>query len=148
MIIPNFAFKHPKVREMKHIPTILPTLALTLLAASCQENFDSRLQREAKEYTAKHCPEPTEEGSTLDSLTYDPTSHIYALHFSIDGTNEAIYRENEPILHHQLIQRVQTDDNTKALRKHAVNYKFVYRSATTHQVIYETLITPQEYAQH
>lgn len=49
-------------------------IALTLvgLTTACQESFDQSLEREAREYTNRHCPQEVETGTILDSLVYNP----------------------------------------------------------------------------
>lgn len=117
--------------------------ASTLL--SCQEQFDKRLAREAQEYTSKHCPQQAEEGTTLDSLTYNLDSRIYTMWYTLDKANEVVFKANEPVIHYELVQRILTDDNTKSIREHSVIFRFVYRSSSSHKFIYQTTVTPQEY---
>lgn len=83
----------------------------------------------------------------LNSLTYDMKERVYTMWYTLNKTNAVVFRENEPILHDQLIQRVQTDETTKSIRNHDVTFRFVYRSDSAHTVVYETRVTPQEYAQ-
>lgn len=145
--------KHPRASNlptpqlMKHTAFIISAAACALLASSCQEQFDKRLKREAEDYTMKHCPQQAEEGTVLDSLTYDMKERVYTMWYTLNKTNAVVFRENEPILHDQLIQRVQTDETTKSIRNHDVTFRFVYRSDSAHTVVYETRVTPQEYAQ-
>ena len=48
---------------------ILLTAVFLCALAGCQERFDERLQREAREFTAKHCPQEREPGTVLNSTS-------------------------------------------------------------------------------
>lgn len=121
---------------------ILSTFAL----AACQESFDKRLQREAREFTANHCPQEPEPGSRLDSTTYDPADRTYTSWYSLNANNELVLSSNTPLLRHRLLKQLAADVNHKALKDEQVNFRFVYRSQATGNVIYETRIEAGEYA--
>lgn len=89
-------------------------LLVLLLIVSCQENFDQRLKREAQSYTQNNCPQEVEAGLWLDSLSYDIPSRTYTSHYTASATNEQLLREQTPLLHHLLLQRLI--DNTDIQR--------------------------------
>ena len=61
---------------------ILLSAVFLCALAGCQERFDERLQREAREFTAKHCPQEREPGTVLDSTTYSPARRTYSLWYT------------------------------------------------------------------
>ena len=58
---------------------ILLSAVFLCALAGCQERFDERLQREAREFTEKHCPQEREPGTVLDSTTYARPPHLFTL---------------------------------------------------------------------
>ena len=121
-------------------------ISVLLLMVGCQENFDQRLLREAREYTANHCPMEMEQGTRLDSLTYDVKKRDYTFWYTLSALNEEHFNENSYMVRQMLVDRVQTDDKAKTIREHEVNFRFVYRSEQhKDSVIYDTVVTPSEY---
>ena len=59
---------------------IYTILMMTALLASCQETLEERAEREAHDYTEKHCPAPIAYQVTMDSMTFDKASHTFAYH--------------------------------------------------------------------
>ncbi len=123
---------------------ILFLAALTLCVTGCQENFDKRLQREAREYTEKHCPEESEPGTTLDSLSYDVSSRVYSMYYTLSNQNEAVFRSNIAFVRDGLVERLVMDEKSKTIKEHQVAFRFVYRSKDGKKV-YETTLKPSDY---
>lgn len=130
---------------MRYYISILSLLIL-LTCSSCFESFDKRLQREAREFTENHCPQVPEPGTLLDSTTYDITSRTYTLWYSLSAANAEVYSANISQLHQALLERLLDDVNYKSLKDHDVIFRYVYMSQPNGQVIYQTQITPNEYA--
>lgn len=120
-------------------------LLVLLLTVSCQENFDQRLKREAQSYTQNNCPQEVEAGLWLDSLSYDIPSCTYTSHYTASATNEQLLREQTPLLHHLLLQRLIDNTDYKDVKAQGVVFGYVYRSKTTKAVFYKTSIEPSEY---
>ncbi len=124
---------------------ILPTLLAALLCAACQESFDKRLQREAREYTERHCPAEPEPGTRLDSVTYTPFTKEYALCYTLSPENERTVRENSALMRHSLRESLASNVEYKELKKRGVTFRFVYRSAATGRTVYDTSLTRADY---
>ncbi len=124
---------------------IFPTLLAALLCAACQESFDKRLQREAKEYTEKHCPAEPEAGTRLDSVTYSPAVREYALCYTLSADNERVLRANSALMRHTLRESLAANVDYKELKKRGVTFRFVYRSAETGRTVYDTRFTRADY---
>lgn len=127
-----------------HLIAVFALIFSTLLT-SCQGNFDQRLQQEAAQYTAKSCPQEPEPGTRLDSLTYNPSTHVYTLYYSVSSANEAILREQSALLHHMLRQRLVDNTDYKEIKDHGVTFAYVYRSQQTGATFYTTEISKEEY---
>ena len=68
-------------------------LLLTILVfSSCQEKRKDRFEREAREYTQTHCPQPYGDGvTTLDSMVFTPNDSTVGdlkLYYSLQLTDE------------------------------------------------------------
>lgn len=122
-------------------------IALTFvgLTTACQESFDQSLEREAREYTNRHCPQEVETGTILDSLVYNPQKRELTYFYSISATNECIFREKTPLLHELLKQRTINDVTFKDVKDHGVAFRYLYQSEENGNVVYQTLIKAQEY---
>lgn len=135
---------HKKQFIMKLLYAALPLLVLTFSA--CHEDFDSRLQRESIEYTKNNCPETVEPGTVLDSVTYSPKQRTYTLWYRLTAENSQILQDNTPLLHQTLLQKLVNDVNYKALKDEGINFSYVYRTNRT--IIYQTIITKNEYCKY
>ena len=124
---------------------ILVAFVLMTLFCSCQENFDKSLQREAREFTEKQCPQEVEEGTRLDSLVYSPASHTLTHYYSVNHANERVLKDQTPLLHHILVQRTANDIVYKSVKDEDVTFKYVYYSQSKKTIVYETQVGPHEY---
>lgn len=124
---------------------VFKLLIPSVLCASCVDNFDKRLQQEAAQYTANNCPQEAEPGTQLDSLVYNPQNRIYTMYYSVSLANEAIIREQTPLLHHLLCQRLVDNADFKEIKDHGVTFAYVYRSEQTGATFYKTEIRSNEY---
>lgn len=77
------------MNKINTIKTIFALVICALSSASCQMNFDERLQHEAEEFTKNNCPQEPEAGTRLDSVAYSPQSKTYTLYYSLSAANEA-----------------------------------------------------------
>lgn len=125
-------------------------LLLGLLLTGCQENFDERCQREAKEYTRKYCPRTLEPFNTLDSTTYDIPSRTYRYWYTLSGeydTPQAIeaMRQGKTKLHAQLKNALTTSVELKKCKEEGIDFAYIYRSASSGKTILEVRLTKEDY---
>lgn len=112
---------------------------------SCQENFEQRLSRETQEFTQKHCPQEPEPGTRLDSITYDKMSRTYALWYTLSADNENLLRVNAVTMRENLLHRLRNDEQSREIKKHGVDFRYVYRSKASGAVVYETRLKEADY---
>ena len=128
---------------MKIVFTIL---MLTLLMVGCQESLEERGAREARGYTEKHCPAPIAYQVTMDSMTFDKTTHTFGYYYSLSGTldDSAYIRRNDP--YDLLLQQVKNSTNLKIYKEAGYNFRYIYNS-TTHKglKLFDKTFTPEEY---
>lgn len=125
-------------------------LMLGLLLFGCQENFDERCQREAKEYTRKFCPRKMESFTTLDSTTYDIKSRTYYYWYTLSGkfdTPEAIssFQQEHERLRTAMQKSLINSVELKKCKEEGINFTYVYRSASTGYKILELRFTKKDY---
>ncbi len=141
-----FIFKANKsLRWNKLLCFIGFTSILMLCGSACQSNFDKRFYREAKEYTKNNCPMSVEEGTLLDSISYNQVSRVYTLYYSVNCENEAVMKANTPLLHYNLLQLLMNNTDYKEVKDNGVTFEYIYRSERTHKMFYTTQIRKEEY---
>lgn len=117
----------------------------TIIFVGCQGNFDRKLQREAAEITRNQCPQEPEPGTRMDSVSYDPQARVLSFYYSLSPENEQVFRENAPLLHATLVERLMNDVDYKSVKDEGVTFRYHYRSQQNYQIVYETTITAAEY---
>ena len=123
-------------------------ICMTSVLTSCHENFDKRLEREAREFTENRCPQEPEPETRLDSTTYHPEQHVYTLWYSLAAANEAAMREQTALMHRLLVRELVGDVNYKMLKDEGITFRYVYRSQATGAVVYDTQVKAEEYRVH
>ena len=69
-------------------------ICMTSVLTSCHENFDKRLEREAREFTENRCPQEPEPGTRLDSTTYHPEQQDHAQDPCADQVDRPRFRRH------------------------------------------------------
>lgn len=127
-----------------------PLLFLFWLIAGCGQSFDERMAEEARRYTGRQCPRKLDEGSRLDSLTYDVRSRTLTRWITLYGvlddslTLQRIERET-PWLRNYLLGQTEADADLQEARRHGVSFRFIYRSAGRTAFRQEIILTPDDY---
>ena len=123
-------------------------LAMVALLLACQESLENRAARESDEYTRKFCPVKINDNTTLDSLTFDITSHTFTRYFSIVADSQSIQRaeEKKAYFAEELIKEVKLDTSLKPFKENGYAFRFVYRSANDPSfILYDKTVTKEEY---
>lgn len=107
----------------------LSIMVITLLF-SCQETLEERGQREADDYTRKHCPTVVSEGITLDSMTFDAATHTFSYCYTLSGAldDSATVWNNNP--RDLLLQQVKNSTHLRLYKEAAYSFRYVYYSAS------------------
>lgn len=120
--------------------------AMTLLLASCQETLEERGAREARDYTEKHCPAPVAHEVTMDSMTFDKSTHTFSYCYSLGGVldDTAYIRKNNP--REMLLQQVKNSTNLKIYKDAGYNFRYVYTSKKLKGVtLFDDTFKPKDY---
>lgn len=129
---------------------ILLIAAGVALLSSCQEDFDHHLQREAKAYTQKHCPQRIEDGNTLDSATYDVTTRTYTQWYTFSGFLDSPAAHTASLanldkLKAQLVSALRGDTKWETCKENGINFSYIYRSSSQDKVLFRITVTPEDY---
>lgn len=124
-----------------------------ILAAitSCQENFDNRCQREAKEYTQRFCPQKMDKYITLDSTTYDKKSKTYCYWYSITKNTytESIrtqMKSQEADFRSKLLLMLINSVQLKSYKDNGINFEYVYKFSDEQSPFIRILFTRNDYS--
>ena len=105
--------------------------ALLTLVCGCKETMDQKLEREAREFTAKNCPHDIDPYTTLDSATYRAGEKEYTYHFTVKGAldldslySDEVVRE----LHDSYLTELKNNIEQKDLKDQGVTITRIYRS--------------------
>lgn len=123
---------------------MLGTILILALATGCQQNFDDRLAKEAREYTQKHCPRQLDAYTTLDSTAYNTKTRTYRNYLTLNAQTPAALLDNLQLVKQTLIRDLQNDANWNAARKKEINFEYIYRMEAGGQAFTIRLV-PQDY---
>ena len=118
---------------------------LTLIC--CQESLENRAERESREFTKKNCPYQIDPQRTLDSMTFDKKTLTFSQYETIRGIGDdaAHFDKIKVQLRNALVNELHNDTNKRNYKKAGYSYRYVMRSESTGQVLFETTINKMEY---
>ncbi len=126
IILHNQPIVRHLVFTVKHY--VLSIICIAAVLCSCQETLEERGQREASDYTRKHCPTPVGEGITLDSMTFDAPSHTFSYCYTLSGVlddSAAIWQDDPRAL---LLQQVKNSTHLRLYKEAGYSFRYVYYS--------------------
>lgn len=117
---------------------------LTSLTA-CQESLEERAAREASKYTQKNCPARIDEFTTMDSMTFDKSTHTLAYFYRLQGAADRDGVQTDEI-RDALLQQVKNATHLRAYQEAGYRFRYVYRSAQSPDVTrLDIVFTPTDY---
>lgn len=125
---------------------VLYALLTVCLLTACQESFEDRCVREAKEFTLKKCPAQINQNTVIDSMTFDKQSLTLCYYYTLSGTadNAMVIKQTNP--RETLFMEVKNSTALKGIREHGYNIRYVYHSqAIAGMVLFETTYTADDY---
>lgn len=108
---------------------VLIVLFALLFCVACQESLEDRCAREAKEYTAKHCPVQVAPDIIFDSMFFDKTSHLISYAYTVKGVldDADIIQRNAPREH--LLMEVKNSTHLQLYKEAGYSFRYIYYSA-------------------
>lgn len=100
-----------------------------LLLTACQESLEDRCEREAKEYTKKHCPALIAENIVMDEMTFVKATHTISYIYTVSGVldDSVVINSNEP--RKRLLEQVKNNTNLKLYKDAGYSFRYTYYSA-------------------
>lgn len=112
---------------------------------SCQEEFDQRLAREAKEMTNHHCPQRMDDYTTLDSVVYSIPERTYIRYFTVSPEIPEKIFASKDFLHRSLLKELKNDVSWNACKEEGISFSYIYRESKSGKIVYSTIVTKEEY---
>ncbi len=129
--------------------TILALVGLCLMATACQkQSFEERIAQEVEEYNSKNSARNVDECTTLDSMSFDITTLTIAFHYTLSGVADSagiITDELRELHRNSLVQEVRGSIQMREYKDHGCNFRYVYNSKSSGEVLLEEIVTPQDY---
>lgn len=131
---------------MKRI--IYPALVAILALTACQESFEDRCAREAKEYTKKKCPARVDQFTTIDSLVFERSTHTMHYYYTLTGAadNMEKFKESSGIIENELRNQLRNSTVIKAQKDAGYSFAYTYYSKKEYgRVLFEKTFTQNDY---
>jgi ADP-ribose pyrophosphatase YjhB (NUDIX family) len=103
-------------------------IAVALVVTACQETLEDRCEREAKEYTEKHCPTPIAKDIVMDSMTFDKATHTITYAYTLSGQLDDSAVVNGSNSRELLLQEVKNSTNMKLYKDAGFSFRYTYFS--------------------
>lgn len=113
---------------------------------ACQESYEDRCEREAKEFTEKKCPATINQTTVIDSMTFNKETLTLTYSYTLSGAadNEMAILQTNP--RELLLKEVKNSMSLKGAREHGYNIRYVYYSdANKGRILFETTFAAKDY---
>ena len=117
--------QHKNRKNMKKIVWIA---AAIVLMTACQESLEDRCEREAKDYTAKHCPTLVAKNIVMDSMTFNKSTHTITYAYTLSGDIDDSAVVNGVNTRDLLLNEVKNSANLRLYKEAGYNFRYVYFS--------------------
>ncbi len=125
---------------------VLFLLWAATVMTGCQESLEERGAREARDYTAKHCPTPVAPEVTLDSMTFDKASHTFGYFYTLGGVLDDTTYISIKNPRDLLLQQVRNSTNLKIYKEAGYSFRYVYRSKKQKgQILFDDTFHSKDY---
>ena len=132
--------------NVMHKAFILLSAVFLCALAGCQERFEERLQREAREFTAKHCPQEREPGTVLDSTTYSPSRRTYSLWYTVSEPTATLLQTTDKVLiKRAFLNELTNSTDYKLLKDEGIDFEYHYARADNRQTVYHLILKKEDY---
>lgn len=117
-----------------------------LLLTACQESFEDRCAREAKEFTLKKCPARINTTTTIDSMTFDKQTLTVCYYYTLSGNADNAMAIKQANPRETLLNEVKNSVALKGAREHGYNIRYIYYSeANKGLILFEATFNPDDY---
>jgi hypothetical protein len=112
----------------KLIKNILIIPVAILFFTACQETLEERCVRECKEYTKKKCPVLIATDVYLDSLTFEPSTHLMSYYYTVGGVLDDAEALQQHDARGMLLKELKNSSNLKVYKDEGYSFRYVYFS--------------------
>ena len=120
-----------------------------LLLGSCKrETKDERFKREYEQFTRKECPKEVASCIRMDSICYDIESRTLTEYYTVSDKldNDTMYTEEVVDDYRKgLLKELKGSIQMKPQKDESINFRYLYRSISTGDVLFELTFTPEDY---
>ena len=112
-----------------------------------QESFDERLVRESEEYSQRFCPQRLGRDIVLDSITYSIQTQTRTYHHTLSGEldNRALIQSTSQTFRTEALKTLKNSIDMKTMKDQKINFIYLFRSASTHEILLSTKFTANDY---
>ena len=119
---------------------------IALLFSACQESLEDRCERDAKEYTRKHCPTAIDENTVIDSLVFERATHTIHYYYKLTGVADEEQAIKDSDAANVLKQGLKNATAVKVYKDAKYRFAYTYRSSTDpKKVLLDVVFTDKDY---
>ncbi|WP_028912975.1 hypothetical protein [Prevotella sp. MA2016] len=119
---------------------------IALLFTACQESLEDRCERDAKEYTRKHCPTAIDQNTIIDSLTFDRATHTIHYYYKLTGVadEEEMLKQINAV--GELKKGLKNSTAVKTYKDAKYRFAYTYRSEKDpKKILLDVVFTEKDY---
>ena len=121
-------------------------ILLALFLTACHESLEDRCEREAKEYTAKHCPSKLDKNIRIDSLIFERATHTIHYYYTLTdfADQEGVMQTVDAV---SLIkEELKNTPSMRVYKENKYNFRYTYHSEKDpKKVWFDITLTDKDY---
>ena len=119
---------------------------IALSFSACQESLEDRCERDAKDYTRKHCPTAIDQNTIIDSLTFDRATHTIHYYYKLTGIDDEEKMLADVHAVNELKQGLKNSTAVKTYKDAKYRFAYTYRSSKNPQkILLDVVFTDKDY---
>lgn len=119
---------------------------IALLFSACQESLEDRCERDAKEYTRKHCPTAIDENTVIDSLVFERATHTIHYYYKLTGVADEEQALKDVDAVNVLKQGLKNATAVKVYKDAKYRFAYTYRSSKDpKKILLDVVFTEKDY---
>ena len=121
-------------------------VVIGLVFAACQESLEDKCERDAKEYTRKHCPTAIDNNTIIDSLTFDRVTHTIHYYYRLTGVADEEKMIEQINAVDLLKKSLKNTTSVKVYKDNKYKFAYTYRSEKDpKKILLEAVFTDKDY---
>lgn len=140
-------FETMAILKIRKTVGMLASLAVVAACWSCGQSVEDKAEADAREYNERECPTPWENNERVDSVAFHRDTHTYVNYREFNGRIDSaeLIRAHRKELREVLVRWVRNSTNYAQYKEAGFNFRFVYRSNKTGDVLLDETVSPKEY---